>query len=263
MKNRLTVEEVRQVEIDILKYIDSVCRANDIPYFLDYGTLLGAIRHKGFIPWDDDIDICMKRDDYNRFLKAIEASPSDQYLLLTDKKDNGYYYEFGKMVDARTELTETGLNELPGMGVWVDIFPKDNLPSCHKIIRTLSFISVSMRIFATHKQFPKQYPSYCYPIWLIARMFGYRFFMSVTKFWQRTAHKTKKVKFVGDLRDRTAPKYYWPKDMFDEAVMLDFENEKFPAPKKWDEYLKGLYNDYMTLPPEEKRRAHRFDVFWK
>lgn len=263
MGKRLTVDEVRQVELDILKYIDSVCRANDIAYFLDYGTLLGAVRHKGFIPWDDDIDICMKRDDYERFTQIVNSTPSPRFKFLTDSTCHGYYYEYGKMVDSRTKLMETGITKIPEMGVWVDIFPKDNLPMCHSFYRTIVFASVSMRIFSVYEKFPNHYSAWYYPLWLFSRLVGYRFFQRMAGMFQRFSHRTAKVEYVGDLRDRTAPRYWWPKDMFDESTYVEFEGDRFPAPRKWDEYLRGLYKNYMVLPPVEKRKSHRFDVFWK
>ena len=148
MEKKLTVDDARKVELGILKYIDSVCRSNNIPYCLDYGTLLGAIRHKGFIPWDDDIDISMKRDDYERFVELMQSNTPSQYRLLTDKTCEGYYYEYGKMVDTSTRLVETDIMEIPEMGVWVDIFPKDNISLHHSFYRTVLLVSISMRILA-------------------------------------------------------------------------------------------------------------------
>ena len=119
-KKQLTGEEVKQVELGILDYINSICKEHKIEYFLDYGTLLGAIRHKGFIPWDDDIDICMTRKNYERFVSVFSKDDKSNYKLLSMETSSSYYYEFGKVVDTRTVLNETETIELPGMGIWVD-----------------------------------------------------------------------------------------------------------------------------------------------
>ena len=99
----ISPSEIKNLELSILEYIDDLCQKNGIRYFLSYGTLLGAVRHRGFIPWDDDIDICMLRPDYEKFLKVATQS-NTHYKLLHLSTDKHYYYEFAKVVDSRTQI---------------------------------------------------------------------------------------------------------------------------------------------------------------
>ncbi len=260
-KQRLSEQEVRHVELGILDYINSICKEHKIEYFLDYGTLLGAIRHKGFIPWDDDIDICMKREDYERFVSIIAKEENPNYKLLSMDTAPSYYYEFGKVVDTRTILNETETIELPGMGVWVDVFPKDNLPRHHGFLKWVVTVLVVCRVFAVYKKFPSKHSALFYPVWVISRLIGYKPFLRLSRRLSMVAKK-KTTPYIGDLRDLTAKQYAWDKEMFSESVLVSFEGKEYPAPKNWDGYLKGLYGDYMKLPPEDKRIPHSFEAYW-
>ena len=261
-KQQLSEKEVRQVELSILDYIDSICKKHQIEYFLDYGTLLGAIRHKGFIPWDDDIDICMKREEYERFVSIVANNKNTHYKLLSIDTDPSYYYEFGKVVDTRTVLNETETRDLPGMGVWVDVFPKDNLPKHHGFLKWIVTVLVVFRVFAVYKKFPSKHSPLFYPVWVISRLIGYKPFLRLSRRLSMVAKKKKNTPYIGDLRDLTAKQYAWDKDMFSESVPVSFEGKEYPAPKNWDGYLKGLYGDYMKLPPEDKRIPHSFEAYW-
>ena len=98
MNKLLSIDEVKQTELSILDYIDSVCKQHNITYYLAYGTLLGAIRHKGFIPWDDDIDIYMPRKEYDKFIKLQADNKESQYSVLSMYNDSEYFYEFAKII---------------------------------------------------------------------------------------------------------------------------------------------------------------------
>ena len=263
MGREISDSELRHVELGILDYIDTVCKENNIRYFLDYGTLLGAVRHKGFIPWDDDIDICMLRDDYVKFCDVFNKQNSSNYLLLTSDNDREFPYEIGKVVDTRTKLIETDIQTSKDMGVWVDIFPKDFIPKRHKFLRLCLFISFIFRIFAVYKKFPPQRNKVFYPLWVVARLLGYRVFLCINKFLISIGGKDKTSPYVGNLRDFVSKVYYWDRTFFEDVDYVEFEGRTYPAPKNWDEYLKGLYGNYMVLPPEDKRKRHKFDVYWR
>ena len=102
---KLSIEEAKQSELDILAFIDSFCKKNNIDYFINYGTLIGAIRHKGFIPWDDDIDISMTRENYERFIQLFKREQS-KYKILTLETDERYYNNFIKVVDSTTRIVD-------------------------------------------------------------------------------------------------------------------------------------------------------------
>ena len=124
--DKLTTAEVKKIELDMLAYIHKVCVENNIRYWVCGGTLIGAIRHNGFIPWDDDIDIDMPRPDFERFKKIADSS---RYMLLTAENEK-YYYASAKLVDNNTVLNENNFEgNIDGLGVFVDIFPLDGLPS--------------------------------------------------------------------------------------------------------------------------------------
>lgn len=263
MKTSLSDNEVRLVELDILDYIDKICKKYNISYFLDYGTLLGAIRHKGFIPWDDDIDIAMKREDYERFSEVMKSESHSRFKFLTSKVDSYYPYEMGKVVDTRTKLIETNIQTSPDMGVWVDVFPKDYIPKHHLLLRISIFITFTFRVFAVYKKFPNQHSILFLPIWFISRLLGYHFFLRITQCLIELSGKCKNPLYIGSIRDFVSKEYKWDKSFFDQIEYKDFEGKSLPVPQKWSEYLTGLYGDYMTLPPEDKRKRHKFNVYWK
>lgn len=146
MKEINTVE-LKRIELDILKYIKTQCEKYNLRYYLAYGTLLGAVRHKGFIPWDDDIDIHMPREDYDKLIELEYNNPDSKYKLLSPKYNKDYYYSFAKMVDNETILEETGLKQIKELGVYVDIFPLDYIKKKGalkvKIERFLFFIRMA------------------------------------------------------------------------------------------------------------------------
>ena len=127
---KLTIKEVQNRSLDILSHIDKICRTNDLKYSIFYGSLIGVERHSGFIPWDDDIDIVMLRDDYDKLMKLL-SNTSSKFKLLSFETTDNYRYPFAKLVDTATTFKSKQLfgYEDPSFGVFVDIFPIDGIPN--------------------------------------------------------------------------------------------------------------------------------------
>ena len=127
MKQYLSKEELKDSQMNILKFIDRVCKENDISYFVNYGTLLGAIRHKGFIPWDDDIDICLYREDYDRFLNVVKELKDERYKVLDYDSSDWYFQNFAVIVDEWTVVEDNIKVKPHDTSVFVDVFPVDRV----------------------------------------------------------------------------------------------------------------------------------------
>lgn len=255
----LTTEEIKKLEIGILDYIDSICKKHKLTYILDYGTLLGAIRHRGFIPWDDDIDISMPRKDYDKLIEILSKETS-RYKLLCHELNPNYIYEFAKVVDTHTILNETVTINSNDMGVWVDIFPYDNIPKFKFIIHIFTLLALIMRIFAVQPKFPAKHSKLFFPLWILARLIGYKYFLKIIDKLS-TLSKNKETKYIGYL-PLFAKNYYWDKNMFKNLIEVEFEARKYPAPNNYDRYLKDVYGNYMELPPESQRKTHPIEAWW-
>lgn len=261
MNRLLTIDEIKQTELSILDYIDSVCKQHNIRYYLAYGTLLGAIRHKGFIPWDDDIDIYMLREDYDRFIKLLSVENESHFSLLSIYNDSDYFYEFAKVVDNRTGIKADNLKAIRNEGVWVDIFPLDDAPKYLRMFKWLINIIVACRILSVYESFPYEKRSWVfYPMWFLSRLLGSGFFLKLS---DRIVKSGKSNDYVGYMCSMGVSKYFFSKLWCDDTVLVDFEGKKYPAFKHFDDYLKYQYGNYMQLPPEEKRVSHPMKAYWR
>lgn len=259
----LDTEEVKQIQLDILKGVDAWCRQNNLQYFLGYGTLLGAVRHKGYIPWDDDIDIVMLRPDYERFLKEFNRDRKDNLQALHASIDKDFPYEFAKVQDTRTKLVEN-TDIAYDIGINIDVFVMDAIDCDEKSLQ---------RILRKGK-IPKKVLSYKNMLGNGARRrtgikkLGVAVIKSVCNmipiYWCTStidsiakASNRDENTWVGNVCERWfKPSEIMQKEWYDHSVEIEFEGNRFQAPEKYDEVLTAWYGDYMQLPPEEERVTH-------
>lgn len=274
MREITDLHELQQIELDMLREIDKICRRENIRYFLAGGTLLGAVRHKGFIPWDDDIDISMSRDEYERFLRVMKKENHPYYKVLATEFMEGFPETFAKVVDTRTRLVEEIGKDLPDRGVCIDVFPIDGMGDDRKkaMKRLMKIIRIRSRIWEAglkedeikNKELSLKNKIVKETANALIRMIGVRrsYFMLLryakkkdfhTSYWIASA-----VGGAGIERELVEQK------CFADVIEMEFEGEKFFAPVGYDRYLSCLYGDYMKLPPKEQQVAsHRGKVWWK
>lgn len=262
-----TLRRLQLVELGILKDIDQVCRANRITYFLDSGTALGAVRHGGFIPWDDDIDIGMPRDDYERFLEVAPTVLGEKYEV-SDPRDNPHQAAlFAKVMlkgtrFATEETMEAGFDQ----GVFVDVFPYDVL-SANPVIekkqrracffwQSVSYLRASSRIVVPHGGFlGKVERGVCGMAHVAAGLFSRE---RICDSFERAALLGRGAQ-AGDslLALSCARVESFPRDMMLPPRFVKFEGDEFPVPARVEAYLERLYGEtWDQLPSEDRRRNH-------
>lgn len=249
------MKKVWAVELDMLKKIDEICKKYDITYYADSGTLIGAIRHKGFIPWDDDIDIVMKREDYNKFLEVAKKEIEYPYFLQTAYTDINYCRAHAQLRNSST--TGFILQDEKAMfnkGIFLDIFPIDELPDSEiklkvqliklKILWKImkggishykgnkysiqhNILHIFSKIILKFVKFPKMYACY-------------------EKISSKYNNKgNRRISYIAYSKGKT--KHIWKKEWFDEVIRMPFENIEINVPKGYDERLKKEYGDYMKI----------------
>lgn len=250
------IEDIWAEEQSILDVIDKVCRENNLKYSIAYGTLIGAIRHGGFIPWDDDIDVMMPREDYDK-LKEIWADTAPEGFLLQNEDDyDDYVNNFAKIRKDHTTFLqfENEKARTYHKGFYVDIFPGDR--KAPGKIRNI----IQQLLFAINLLFNRGYLSgtggiigFIERILLkIVRKKNYRKISKWAGRRSRRWNKQKKNMYVFPATIR-ACRIFYPADMFDETVPIMFNGKKYAAVKSIDTVLRVEYGDYMQLPPEENR----------
>lgn len=266
----ISLEELKQIELRLLMQIHKICTEQNFRYYLVGGTLLGAVRHKGFIPWDDDIDIGMPRADYEKFIDFCILNDVP-FRLVCNKTHANYGHLFAKAVDQNTVLVETvGRKDSTEMGVCVDIFPLDGLADSYEEARASLnksrferelLVAANWGRFSRSKTRAVYYEPIRFAFFCLSRL------CSLRKLIRRIESKYSadgfdKSKFVacvcGVYRNREIVEY----DVFSEYIMLPFEGEQFRCPKGYDRYLSSIYGDYMQLPPVDKRVTHHDYKAW-
>ena len=266
---KIELEEIKKIELEILIHFDEFCKEHDIKYSLTGGTLLGAIRHKGFIPWDDDIDIMMNRDQYEKFIK-LYSNEGNRYKLITRHNSKKYNYMFSKVVDTNTTLIEDHNYKVKDMGVFIDIFPIDTLGNsyeeAHKKLKKIKYnfylaVASNWRHYYINKSkgFLRQIPRFIF--FILSR------FINGNKKYDKIESLfpfDNNAKYFGCACGVYAYKEIMSSDIFKDYIEVEFEGRKFMSIEKYDDYLKGIYNNYMELPPVEMRVTHHtFDAFVK
>lgn len=262
----LTLREMQLAELDILIAFDKICRENGINYTLDGGTLLGAIRHKGFIPWDDDVDISMARPDYEKFYKLVTENKDvlpDNLEFIPDRGENARI-PFCKIVDKNfsivSEIGECCDN------LWIDIFPFDGYPkddkkalAYWKKVRKYRRIVLYNYANCSKKKGLKKIALKLFSVY--ARAYGAaRAIGKIEKLVKKYPYEG--AECIGPVRwSLYGIKTRLPADSFESFVSVEFEGKEFMAIEKWETYLKGMYGDYMQLPPEDKRHTHGIKAF--
>ncbi len=269
---KLSLDEIKKIELDMLLAFHNFCEENKLQYSLCGGTLLGAIRHKGFIPWDDDIDVFMPRPDYEK-LRSLWSGKciTENYYLLDWKnpeKKNGrpmMFYPFLKLIDLHTEVNAKDVSNKYYTGIWIDIFPIDGLPSSKKeTVKIYKKVWFWRQLFSLH---------FCKKI--IAKGFVQKLvkipFVPIAKVMNGSnickrldelslSFSYESSGFVGGIINGYGPQEKIEKKVL-EPIAVEFEGHTLWGIKGFDTYLSNLYGDYMQLPPEEKRICHGFDAW--
>lgn len=265
----ITLDELKEIELNILQEVHLFCEKNHLRYFLAYGTLLGAIRHHGFIPWDDDIDIYMPRDDYKRFLHLMAKQSISHLTLLSPKTTPGYFYPFAKVIDSRTILYENKLpNPKVNLGVYIDVFPLSYMPTrpwlanlyC-RWMRLLSRLLWRRIILFTQNTYtPINVVHFSYfiisliPIRLLAAIYAHSLLL----------FPPGKSRFIADFGTCYNERIQFPRIWMQDTCPVTFEGHLFYAMKSYHSVLTTLYGNYMQLPPPNQRiPKHDFNVRWK
>ena len=242
--------------MEILKTVDSICKENNLTYSLYAGTLLGAVRHQGFIPWDDDLDICMPRADYDRFIKIWKKDPPKGYLLQNKDNSPDFTQTFTKIRKEHTAYcTEYDVDKKYHKGIFIDIFPIDRIPG-PGIKRYIYWLNCAKYQLLIHEFVPDMGPL---PVRLFCKLY-----LSLYKGKNRkiqTRIVLDRLKKYND--DRTLPivlseslismRKIYPAHLLDEMIRMKFEDGEFMCFKDWDTKLKNDFGDYMTMPPESQR----------
>ena len=254
------------LQTDMIVELDRVCRKHDIKYVLTCGSLLGAVRHKGYIPWDDDADIGMLREEYEKFRKVADELDPKICFFQDHENDPEYLWEYGKLRRVGTSFIRAGQEHIKGQtGVFIDIFPMDDIPKS-----TVGQMAQDFRCFFLRKI-----------LWarvgkrsakgLERQIYRVLSHIPVDWVYRRVGRMTKKSNNTDERRVRVLlftsfgklnykhplrERYGMPKKWFLERAEYDFEGHRIYGSKDYDGFLTYMYRDYMTLPPEEKRQPH-------
>lgn len=266
---KISDDELKKVSLDGLKFIKEICEKNNLEYYIGYGTLIGAIRHEGFIPWDDDIDIWMKRDEYEKFIEIVSKENNADWEILSIYNED-YYFPWAKLCNKGSMIVPSRFFSNLIYGISIDIFPLEPLNECdeEKVVKMLEKDN-----FMYRKVYKKFNP---YTGGIQNNKFKY--FLKKMYFKIRKKTSDNHIDFLNKIKKRSlackeAHYYICPlspvptyikSEEINKICLMNFEGEKFKVPTGYDSILKRIYGNYMELPPKSKQVTHHsFEAYWK
>ena len=257
------LKKVQEVELEILKEFDRICKKHNIKYFLAGGTCLGAVRHKGFIPWDDDIDVSMLRADYDKFIKVYkEDLNKEKFYLESPETDDNCGMLYAKLKRKDSIFAEAGKSRnIDEEGIWIDIFPMDNLCDNKFLGKLYLYRTYALKIIMMNKYGYIEYTNNKKRNIIIGCVKFLSLFFNKKRLKKKLCRMTRKF----NNRDTNTllcfagvylKKEIFNKEVFKNSIETDFEDLKSYIPVGYDKYLTQFYGDYMKLPPKEKRVGH-------
>ena len=265
MEKELSMQEIQQASFQVLLKVKEICDKNHFTYHLAFGTLIGAIRHKGFIPWDDDIDITMERSEYEKLINYLIDNPDElkPFELLHHRTNKKYIYPIARVSDPRYRIDYENAKEY-GLGCFIDIYPLDGRnPNDKRHIKKMMHLNSIIYVAGQKKlkkarNFLRNIPK--------AIIYVYSRFISLNKLLAKNDKKAQKYAY-GSTSETAAMVIEADRPMkqeyFKEVTEVEFEGVKFTAPKEYDKLLRDYYGDYMQLPPEEERIGHHYYKVFK
>lgn len=265
-------EDLHPLLLDVLFAFHRYCEAHSLTYFMSDGTLLGAVRHKGFIPWDDDVDVSMVDAEYDRLIEFAKAEPflddAQRYkFLLPAELPN--FYPFLKVVDTCTCVYEKDISRSYGIGVWLDVFRfshcdadfSKTLEKFHRVLKLKemnklaicgNFSTTAYKALSPFLAVGKGLLKLCgkTPVRLSEQMLEI----------ERSMPKSGEL--LMDVTWADSDDHYFKAELWEEITLLEFEGRQFMAPKRYEEVLTAQYGDYMTLPPEKDRVRHDYEAYY-
>jgi len=256
----IQLKKLQDTELEMLIEVDRICRKYDIKYSLDGGTLLGAVRHKGFIPWDDDIDVIMLREEYEKFYKVSKKElDKSRFFLQEYRTDRHYLFGYEKIRRKNTVFKRVGQEHLKQQGgIFIDIFVADNVPDDFILRRIHLFLCFLIRKGLYSEMGRKNADNtYMKTFYEFISFIPRNFWFLVRNIIADKCNK-QKTELVRHMTHnyRKECRYGMPAECFEEFCELEFEGLEFKAFRNYDLYLKTLYGNYMELPPVEQRVSH-------
>jgi len=256
----LTLAELKDIELGILNVFDAFCRENRIRYFLCNGTLLGAVKYKKFIPWDDDIDLLIPREDYDRMISLFQDS--DRYRLFAFEKNPDFRYPMAKLCDMTTYKDESPYDNGVKLGVDIDLFPLDAWDDdFERAKKEVKYIKRNMMYLGLTKVKNIEEPNFAKRmikriLQAFCKALGSGYFVKKINRASHKSHQEGKRYLGCKAWCIYGEREIIPADVFAETIDIEFEGQQFPAPQGYDAYLTSLYGDYMPEPPKEKQKTH-------
>ena len=271
MKKIENIREVQMISLNLLEVFDAFCKEHELLYYLAFGTLLGAIRHKGFIPWDDDIDLMMPRGEFDKLVDLNIEEPFPNIRFYSYKQDGLYQNTNFRVSDENTVVDLLKIENPVNQGIWLTVFPIDNIPDNEKersFFLKKIFYKYKLLFVVTEKDsFLQTRPIYIrFGVSLLKKVVGnkkrrdlYYAFHELLKKYHDANTRDVAILTIG-----TGNKSYFSRRSIENIEYCEFEGKEYPIPTGYDEVLRNYYGDYMQLPPvEEQIPKHSFDAYYK